>query len=281
MTGLRERLLNPVLLREGRVRMRGWRAPVLIALYVGVIGLLLLSLMSTMNLRTGTFAPELGAVLFAFLAMVQMGLLLVAAPGLTGAALAGERERQTLDLLLVTRLSSFEIVFGKLMAALGFAVLLFVATLPLYGVLFLFGGVSLLALGRTVLIYLATLYFVGSIGIFWSATLKRSVAAIVAAYGTVLFLTVGTAFIIIMSFIFYNSAAQVPVWIALPAWLNPLLALAIGTGGPMAEIQQPFAQAFSIGFGRAMWWAYCLWGVGLGSLALWSAAKRLERLTQG
>ncbi|HLO02849.1 MAG TPA: hypothetical protein VK191_07075 [Symbiobacteriaceae bacterium] len=280
MGGLRERLLNPVLLREGRVRMRGWRAPALIAVYVGVIGLLLLGMMATMNIGTSGFAPEMGAILFAFLAVVQMVLLLVAAPGLTGAALAGERERQTLDLLLVTRLSAFEVVFGKLMAALGFAGLLLVATLPLYGVLFLFGGVSLMALGRTILVYLATLYFVGAIGILWSTVLKRSVAAIVAAYGTVLFLTAGTLFLIVITFVLYNQPENVPAWIALPIWLNPGVALAIATGGPLSEVRSIFDRVFSVGFGQAIWWVYGLWALGLGSLALWAAARRVHRLTQ-
>lgn len=280
VASLRERLLNPVLVREAKVRMRGWRAPGMIALYVGVMGLLLLGMMSAMNIGNNGFSPEIGAILFAFLAAVQMVLLLVAAPGLTGASLAGERERQTLDLLLVTRLSSFEVVFGKLMAALGFAVLLLVASLPLYGVLFLFGGVSLIALGRTIIVYLATLYFIGGIGIFWSTVLKRSVAAIVAAYGTVLFLGGGTAFMIVISFVLYNQPQFVPSWIALPVWLNPGIALAIATGGPMAELSQVFDQIFFTGFGKAIWWVYCLWGIGLGSLSLWFAARRLERMTQ-
>lgn len=277
---LRDRLLNPVLLREGRVRMRGWRAPALIALYVGVMGLLLLGVMSMMNIGFGGFAPETGAILYGFLAVVQMGLLLVAAPGLTGAALAGERERQTLDLLLVTRLSAFELVFGKLMAALGFAVLLLVASLPLYGVLFLFGGVSLASLGRTLLVYLATLYFVGAIGILWSSILKRSVAAIVASYGSVLFLTAGTAFLIIISFVLARRPENVAAFVALPTWLNPFLALAVATGGPLAEVRQVFDQVFSVGFGKAIWWVYCLWGIGLGSGALWLASRRVHRLTQ-
>jgi ABC-2 type transport system permease protein len=280
MGSVRERLLNPVLVREARVRMRGWRAPALIALYVSVMGLLLLGLMATMDAESRGFAPEMGAILFGFLAVVQMVLLLVAAPGLTGGALTGERERQTLDLLLVTRLSPFEVVAGKLMAALGFAGLLLVATLPLYGVLFLFGGVSLWALGRTLLIYLVTLYLVGAIGILWSTLMKRSVAAIVAAYGTVLFLVAGTAFLIIVTGLIYNRLQDVPHWIALPIWLNPIIALAVGSGGMLSELRQPFDQIFWTGFGQSIWWVYCLWAVGLGSVGLWLAARRVAKMTQ-
>lgn len=280
ISSLRERLMNPVLVREAKVRMRGWRAPGMIALYVGVMGLLLLGMMTAMNVGSSGFSPELGAILFAFLAVVQMVLLLVAAPGLTGASLAGERERQTLDLLLVTRLSAFEVVVGKLMAALGFAALLLVASLPLYGVLFLFGGVSLVALGRTILVYLATLFFVGSIGILWSTMLKRSVAAIVAAYGTVLFLVGGTVFMIVITFVLYNQPQNVPAWVALPIWLNPMIALAIGTGGPMSELRGIFDEVFFKGFGQTIWWVYCLWGIALGSLFLWFAARRVHRMTQ-
>jgi ABC-2 type transport system permease protein len=282
MTTLLQRLRNPVLIREGTVRMRGWRAPILIALYVGVMGLLILGLMQLMTAGSGGgFAPEMGAVLFSFLAMVQLGLLLVATPGLTGGALAGERERQTLDLLLVTRLSAGEVVFGKLAAAVGFAGLLVMATLPLYGLLFLFGGVSLVALGRTLVVYAATLFFVGSIGILWSTVLKKTVAAIVTSYATVLFLTLGTGFIILLSFVFNRGSGPVAAWVAVPIWINPGIALAIAVGGPMGDLSRGFAPLFTTEASqKAIWWIYCLFALGLGALALWTAARRLARMTQ-
>jgi len=61
-------------------------------------------------------------------------------PGLTSGAISGERERQTLDVLLVTPLSPGEIVVSKLLATSAFITLLVVATLPLYILAFSYGG---------------------------------------------------------------------------------------------------------------------------------------------
>ena len=47
---------------------------------------------------------------YAALVGVETLLLALVAPAMTGAAIAGERERQTLELLLVTRTGAFRIV---------------------------------------------------------------------------------------------------------------------------------------------------------------------------
>ena len=50
---------------------------------------------------------------------LELGLICLLAPALTADLISGERERSTLDLLLVTPLSRLQIVVGKLVAALG------------------------------------------------------------------------------------------------------------------------------------------------------------------
>ena len=75
-----------------------------------------------------TSAP-VGKLFFAAVTAVELGLICLLAPALTADLISGERERQTLDLLLVTPLSRRQIVVGKLVAALGSLMLLIVLAL--------------------------------------------------------------------------------------------------------------------------------------------------------
>lgn len=279
MSALKGFLRNPVLLRETRVRMRGWRAPALIMLYVGLLGGLALLVFGAAVRGSGVgFAPEVGGVIYAVLGVAQLGLLVLAAPGLTAGAIAGERERQTLDLLLVTRMSPAQVVIGKLLAALGFAVLLMVASLPVYGLLFLFGGFSLYRLGLVALVYLVTVLLLGSVGLYFSAVFKRTQAAVVAAYTLVLcWIFLSPVFSIFVYQVFFEN--RPPVWGLIFAYTNPVFGLAAAMGDPVGEITRLFSPILKTDAAReAIWWMYSLAAVGLMILLLWRTVKRIQPL---
>ncbi|MFZ5824351.1 MAG: ABC transporter permease [Bacillota bacterium] len=282
MSVLRMILRNPVLMREARVRMRGWRAPALISLYVGLLGGLALLIFGAYVHDQGPtgFAPELGAIIYTVLAVAQLGLLILAAPGLTAGAISGERERQTLDLLMVTHMTPFQVVIGKLLAAVGFALLLMFASLPIYGLLFLFGGFSLYRLALTALIYLVTVLLLGSVGLYFSAVFKRTQAAVVASYGV----TIGTIVFSPLLAIFVYEAFRGPNW-SPPAWglilayINPLFGLAAAVGEPLAEINRLFHRILQTPEAReAIWWKYCLTALTLIVLLLWRTTRRIMPL---
>ena len=91
---------------------------------------------------TSYFRPSESFILFALLAFIQLGLVLFITPGLTAGAISSEREKQTLPILLTTSQSSFQIISGKLLSSIAFLLLLIVAGLPVYSLVFLFGGIS-------------------------------------------------------------------------------------------------------------------------------------------
>ena len=117
---------------------------------------------------------------------VELGLICLLAPALTADLISGERERQTLDLLLVTPLSRRQIVVGKLVAALGSLLLLIVLALPIQAIAVLIGGIGLeeLLVGLLLLGLTATTY--GCVGLFWSARLRTTRGAMLFSYVTTL-----------------------------------------------------------------------------------------------
>src|SRR4029453_7613192 len=85
---------------------------------------------------------QVGKILFAGSATLEMILITLVTPALTATAISGERERGTFDLLRSTPVRSHTIVWGKLVAALSYAALLIVASVPFASAVFLFGGVA-------------------------------------------------------------------------------------------------------------------------------------------
>ena len=232
---IQKMLLNlAVLTRELRTRMRGRRAVVVITVYLlllsGIGGLMLYF---QMNLLQSGFdprtAPQVGFQIFVTLALFQLFLVIFIVPGLTGSAIAGERDRQTLDLLLSTQVSALWIVLGKILASLSYVFLLMVAALPLFSLVFLFGGVSPSQVALAFLISLVSALTLGTIGVFLSVLMRRGPTATVLAYAVTFIMVIGTPILSVFLGMALDSSTGVPVGVTLPLALNPLAALASAT----------------------------------------------------
>ena len=194
--------INPVLLKELKVKMRGWRAAGIITVYLGILALVAVFFLMTAasDIYTSIVNPELAMGSYSLLAIFQFALILFIVPALTAGAISGEREKQTLDLLLSTSMSTLSIIIGKLFASLSHIILLIVASLPIFSMIFMFGGISLVELLQLLGFYIATSIMIGSIGIFFSTYFKRTTVANVLTYGAVAFLTLGTIFLTLFYF---------------------------------------------------------------------------------
>ncbi len=96
--------------------------------------------------------------------------LVFAAAFLSACAVAQEKDRRTLDLLLMTRMSNAELVLGKLLASLLSVFTVLASGLPLFAATTLFGGVSFEQVGRVLAVTLTAALAAGSIGnslAFW------------------------------------------------------------------------------------------------------------------
>src|SRR6266566_4785 len=116
------------------------------------------------------------------LGFVQLFLIMFITPAFTTTSINGEKERQTFDLLLCSRLSAFELVAGKLVAGLANALLLIAASIPLFSLVFFFGGVGPAQVFQATLVFVVTAIVVGTFGLFCSTLLKRPPVSIAIAY---------------------------------------------------------------------------------------------------
>jgi ABC-2 type transport system permease protein len=198
---MRVNVNNPVLVKEVKLRFRSLKSFTgilfyLIAMSIFVFGFIFLTTAFT---GTGFFRPEESFFLFGLLTYIQLGLILFITPGLTAGTISTEREKQTLNILLTTSQSSMQIILGKLSSSIAFLMLMLVAGLPIYSLVFLFGGISPGQLGLIFLFFLLTMFTVGSIGVMFSTITRKTIVSMIATYGTMIFLAGVTAFFFIIA----------------------------------------------------------------------------------
>ncbi len=198
---MRVNVNNPVLVKEVKLRFRSLKSFTgilfyLIAISIFVFGFIFLTTAFT---GTGFFRPEESFFLFGLLTYIQLGLILFITPGLTAGTISTEREKQTLNILLTTSQSSMQIILGKLSSSIAFLMLMLVAGLPIYSLVFLFGGISPGQLGLIFLFFLLTMITVGSIGVMFSTITRKTIVSMIATYGTMIFLAGVTAFFFIIA----------------------------------------------------------------------------------
>jgi len=236
LSGLRAALVNPVLDKEFTLRMRTPRSMWALLFYLIAIGILAFGFLSIFEMDYGpgarAFDPGRSRSMFLFISVAQLGLIAFMTPGLTAGVISGEREKQTLNLLLVTQQSSTSIILSKLAASLSFMTLLVIATMPIFSIVFLYGGISPWQVVTVFLFYLFTLFAFGSFGVLFSTLLKRTMLSVITSYGVTLFLYVGTAFLYLILGMLVESwtANQTNPsdhyrWIGLLMGLNPAVAL--------------------------------------------------------
>jgi len=178
--------INPVLQKDLKTKLRGWRAPVLISCYIILLaGVLLLYFSGSSMLNpyyVSGFNPRIAVNAYNLLIVFQFALLFIAVPAITATSISGERERQTLDLMLVTKTHPGKIIIGKIIISIAHTMLLLVSSLPVLGVVFFFGGIGIADIAKLLLFYIFTAFFVASSGVFFSTLFRRNITAIITNY---------------------------------------------------------------------------------------------------
>ncbi len=191
----RDLFRNPVVVKELRSRMRGHRAFAVLTLYLlalgGVAVLVYLAYLSGSSSPGSTQGYTVGKGLFAAVLGVQIILVAFIGPAFTAAAISGERERQTFDILKTTLLSPHDLVLGKLVSALSYIFLLVLVSIPVQSIAFLLGGLSPVELVLSQLVILVAAVTYALYGLWCSAAMRSTIAATVATFAGMLLVLLG------------------------------------------------------------------------------------------
>jgi ABC-type transport system involved in multi-copper enzyme maturation permease subunit len=160
--------LGPVFAREAFTTPRRARHYVMRGVYVAALLILMatawLVVAGTQIVRNVGDLSRFGAILFQILAPLQLALAAFLSALVAASAVCQEKDRRTLILLLMTRMTNPELVLGKLAASLLNVVAMLIAALPVFLLITLFGGVSLGQVWRAFAVTLTTAIVAGSLG---------------------------------------------------------------------------------------------------------------------
>lgn len=187
---------NPIYRKELKRYARTTRtivALVVFQLALTVIGLFAFYVSFVLPSRRGTGIEYANALsMYRILGMVELLLVSLTVPAVSAGSVCGEREKQTLELLLSTTLPTAEILRGKLMASLHLTLLLMAASLPVFGLVFAIGGVNLWHLLVLYLYLVLMAVWMGSVSTFFSVLCKKTANACLGSYAVLLCLMGGT-----------------------------------------------------------------------------------------
>ncbi len=186
--------LSPILVKEMGGRMRSAQAYTALTIYLAVassLAVLIYLVGVSGSPRTVGGTSGVGQVVFYFLVGMQLLLVIFVAPAFAAGAVSFERENKTFDVLRTTPLTPAQIVRAKLIAALGFTLLLLFATLPLFSLAFLLGGVEPRQLIIALCGVLASALLYTLLALYLSARFKTTVGAMLSTYAVVLGIVVG------------------------------------------------------------------------------------------
>ncbi len=161
-------LIGPIFTREAATVPRRPRLYVARFVYVGSLLILMftawLVITGTQVVRNLGDMARFGATLFHLLAPLQLALVAFLSSLVVASGVAQEKDRRTLVLLLMTRITNHELVLGKLFAGLLGILVMLMAAVPVFLSLTLFGGVSHAQVFRVLAVTTITAITSGSLG---------------------------------------------------------------------------------------------------------------------
>lgn len=168
--------INPVYAKEMNLRVRS----VKFAMTVFFFNLILIIIAITgfeimFNVRWNAYVDYGGAARVYFIMIcLEMLMVIFLLPSFTAGSIAGEREKQTLEILLTTTLKPGKIIMGKLMSSISMVILLVISGMPVLSIVFTVGGIGMGDLVQFLFAILVISFFIGSMGMFSSVILKKN-----------------------------------------------------------------------------------------------------------
>lgn len=188
-------MINPVLKKELKQKMRTWKTPFLISFYclvlMGFLGIMFLSIMEGIRYNSG-INPQIIMTMFIGMVIFQFGVLMFIIPATTAGSITSEKQRRTFDLLLCTKMRPISIILGKLSASLITVIMLIFISMPFFSVISMFGSISIwnLLILFAYLVFVAI--FIGTLGILNSTIFKKTLTSLIVTYLQVIAIVFGT-----------------------------------------------------------------------------------------
>jgi len=178
LLAIKEFLFNPILEKDLRSTARSPRFFIFILAFLLIAGIVLLFLADDQS------APEPGTGLELFTGMFVMQAICVAVaiPAYACTTVAAERQHRTFDLLRITSLQPWHIVWGKFIAIMSYIAVFIFSFLPLVSICFLYGGVDPLLLALAYVYLLMSTATCAAFCLMLSAASSNTIKSVIVGY---------------------------------------------------------------------------------------------------
>lgn len=196
--------LNPLVVRELRVACRSWKLVIILSIYLLLQGAIF-AIWLYVQSEDGIYQDptSIGSGLFSTMSVVLVIIVMLVFPAFSSTTIASEHERKSFDLLLLTPMSPWEIAIGKFFAAATQASIFLIATVPLFAMANLFGGIEPEVFFVTLWMLVLLSVLISFVGVFASSLAKKSISAVLVTYLFALIL----GFILLVTFTILQIAA--------------------------------------------------------------------------
>lgn len=178
LLALKEFFFNPILEKDLRSTARSPKFFLFILVFLFIAGIVLLFLTDDLHrVRSG-----IGLELFTGMFVMQAICVALAIPAYACTTVAAERQHRTFDLLRITLLEPWHIVWGKFVAIMSYIGVFMISFSPLVAICFLYGGVDPLLMTLAYGYLLLSTATCAAFCLMLSAASSNSIKAIIVGY---------------------------------------------------------------------------------------------------
>ena len=213
-----------------------------------------------------------GATIFNIIAPLQLAMVLFLSAITAASAVALEKDKKTLILLLLTRLNNSELVLGRLLSSMLQIFVMLLAGLPIFAWISLFGGISFAQIGNVFVTTAVSALAAGSLGstiALWREKTFQTLA--LTAMAVLFWLLIGE---VVAANLFGESIAGVPSK-ELAIWVSPLRAV-LNAAEPF-RVSTTFASGFWVFLGVATGLAFLLNAIAIWKCRIWNPSREIRR----
>lgn len=243
---------NAVLRKDMLLDMKKPKIMIIMLIFNILLSLVAFPFVSSTILMTGSseaLSYRTMITMYMILVWLETVAICFLTPALTAGCVSIEKERQTMDVLLTTRMSTWQIITGKFFSSIMLVIMLIISGLPMMALVFIYGGVNILQMFLMALVLITTTMYLASFGVFFSALVKNTIVSVILTYIAIGFLfsmTFSVAFGGQAMILSYNDMLEMQYqrdfnlhgdYILFLLWWNPLVTVFDST-----------AQIFGYGF---------------------------------
>lgn len=173
--------INPILIKEMKVRARSVHIPVFVLLYNAVLAFVgIFMLMSSADMFNVKGYLNYGQMneMFLTTGVIQSMMIVLVSLSVSASCFSSEKERGTLDLLLMTPVSTLEVMNGKLLSSVLTGFLFAFSSLPIMLLGTIYGGTDMTDVFYLELILILLAFAVSTRGMFWSVLFDKTSVAV-------------------------------------------------------------------------------------------------------